>query len=848
MSETPLLSQYRTLKEKNSDTLLAFRIGDFYEFLYEDAEIASKVLGITLTSKPLYKGHRAPLAGIPAKAAWQYFEKLVKSGFKVAICEQTGEGKKLMEREIIEVLTPGTFFHPDYTDETSNIYIAALTRDREESSLVVADVSTGEIIIEKGKFQTILERVDLYKVRELLVEDELYFDIENSISIQLTKVPSPLLTVESLKEKLLQFFKVPNLKIINIEEEPLEIKVLYILINFLEDKKPGMLEHLKTIRRVNSEKVLLIDPRTAKHLELVEKPYEGESGTLFSHLKETLTPQGTRFLKENILSPPRDIEKINRRQAQVEYFLENREVFKNVREELKKISDIERLISRFSTQKYHIRDFLRLSETINALVKISKILNKIEIFEPIDIGDSILKLADQIESTIPSEPSAEPPGWVREGINKELDELKYLMTHSKEKLLELEKKERNLTGIPNLRVGYNQVFGFYYEVTKSQLDKVPPYFIRKQTLQNAERFFTEELKELEEKILTAEGRIVEIEKQIIEDLRTKIIDEIQYLAKLADYSKELDLVQTFAKVSLDYKYSKPKIHDGMDLVIKDGRHPVVERFSKENFVPNDTYLNEENIMYIITGPNMSGKSTYLRQVALIVLLAHMGCFVPASYAEIPLTDRIFSRIGASDDVTRGVSTFMAEMMETAEILRNATSNSLLILDEIGRGTSTTDGIAIAWACAEYIATKIKTKTLFATHYHELSELAKFIKNVRNYHMMVSEWNNSVIFMRKLKEGALNKSYGIHVASLSGIPDEVIKRATEIAINLEQKENDILKDFKQIGQLSLFNSSAKLKPCKVCEILKSIDIDGISPREALNLLYKLKEESDKCLNS
>ncbi|MGB9823888.1 MAG: DNA mismatch repair protein MutS [Candidatus Hydrothermia bacterium] len=848
MSETPLLSQYRTLKEKNSDTLLAFRIGDFYEFLYEDAEIASKVLGITLTSKPLYKGHRAPLAGIPAKAAWQYFEKLVKSGFKVAICEQTGEGKKLMEREIIEVLTPGTFFHPDYTDETSNIYIAALTRDGAKSTLVVADISTGEIIVEKGKFQMILERVDLYKIKELLVEEEIYFDLANSISTQLTKVSSPLLTVESLKEKLLQFFKAPSLKIINIEEDPLEIKALYILINFLEDKKPGMLGHLKSIKRVNSEKVLLIDPRTAKHLELVEKPYEGEGGTLFSHLKETLTPQGTRFLRENILSPLRDIEKINKRLARVQYFVENREVLKNIREELKKVSDIERLISRFSTQKYHIRDFLRLSETINALVRISTILNKTEIFEPMDIQESVLLLADQIESIVPSEPPAEPPGWVKEGVNKELDELKYLMTHAREKLLELERKERERTGIPNLRVGYNQVFGFYYEVTKSHLDKVPPYFIRKQTLQNAERFFTEELKELEEKIVTAEERTVEIEKKIIEDLRLKIINQIESLSQLANYSKELDLIQAFAKVSLDHKYSKPEIHNSIELIIKDGRHPVVERFSKEKFVPNDTYLNEENIMYIITGPNMSGKSTYLRQVALIVLLAHMGCFVPATHAEIPLTDRIFSRIGASDDVTRGVSTFMAEMMETAEILRNATNHSLLILDEIGRGTSTTDGIAIAWACAEYIATRIKAKTLFATHYHELSELAKFIKNVRNYHMMVSEWNNTVIFMRKLKEGALNKSYGIHVASLSGIPDEVIKRATEIAADLEKKENDILTHSEQKGQLSLFDRGTKLKPCKVCEILKSIDIDGISPREALNLLYKLKEESDKCLNS
>ncbi|MEO0272846.1 MAG: DNA mismatch repair protein MutS, partial [candidate division WOR-3 bacterium] len=395
---------------------------------------------------------------------------------------------------------------------------------------------------------------------------------------------------------------------------------------------------------------------------------------------------------------------------------------------------------------------------------------------------------------------------------------------------------------------YNQVFGYYYEVTKSQLDKVPAYFVRKQTLQNAERFYTEELKDLEVKILTAQEKIIEIEKSIIENIRSKTIELIPEIIKLAMFSKELDLIQAFAKVSLEFKYSKPLIHEGYELTIKDGRHPVVERYSKENFIPNDTYLNEDATMYIITGPNMSGKSTYLRQVALIVLMAHMGCFVPASYAEIPLTDRIFSRIGASDDVTRGVSTFMAEMMETAEILRNATSKSLLILDEIGRGTSTTDGIAIAWACAEYIAANLKSKTLFATHYHELSEITKFLKTIKNYHMMVTEWDGRVVFMRKLKEGALNKSYGIHVAALSGIPDDVITRANEIAAQLENKENEILGNIRKGGQLRLFDNYYKVKSCKVCEILNSLDIDGISPREALNLLYKLKEESDKCLNS
>lgn len=848
MSETPLLSQYKALKEKSGDTLLAFRIGDFYEFLYEDAKLASKVLGITLTSKPLYKGHRAPLAGIPAKAAWQYFDKLIRNGYKVAICEQTGEGKRLMEREIIEVLTPGTFFHPDYTDETIHVFIASITRSENEASLVIADIGTGEIFVQKGNLGLILERIELYNVKELLVEDELYFELRESIVIPMTNVQTPLITMESQKEKISHFFKVPDLKIIGIEDDPLLVKAVYILISYLEDKKPGMLEHLKSIKSLNTEKTLLIDPKTAKHLELVEKPYGGEEGTLFSHLKETLTPQGTRYLKENILSPSRDINKINRRLAQVQFFIEKPEILRKIRENLRRVSDLERVATRFSTQKFHVRDFLRLSETIHSLREIIKELEKTNLFDYEGLSEEILDLAKEIDKTINPEPSAEPPGWVKEDVNSELDELKYLVTHSKEKLLELERKERERTGIANLKIGYNQVFGYYYEVTKSQLEKVPAYFIRKQTLQNAERFYTEELKDLEVKILTAQEKIIEIEKSIIENLRLKTIELIPQITKLATFSKELDLVQAFAKVSLEFKYSKPLIHEGYDLTIRDGRHPVVERHLKESFIPNDTNLNEDAIMYIITGPNMSGKSTYLRQVALIVLMAHMGCFVPASYAEIPITDRIFSRIGASDDVTRGVSTFMAEMMETAEILRNASKKSLLILDEIGRGTSTTDGIAIAWACAEYIATKLRSKTLFATHYHELSEIPKILKTIKNYHMMVTEWNGKVIFMRKLKEGALNKSYGIHVAALSGIPDEVIARANEIATQLENKENEIFGNVRKGGQLRLFDNYNKIKPCKVCEFLNSLDIDGISPKEALNLLYKLKEESDKCLNS
>ncbi|HOP32159.1 MAG TPA: DNA mismatch repair protein MutS [Candidatus Hydrothermia bacterium] len=850
MAETPLLSQYKSLKEKNVDTLLAFRIGDFYEFLYDDAQIASRILGITLTSKPLYKNHRAPLAGIPAKAAWQYFEKLIRNGFKVAICEQTGEGKKLMEREIVEVLTPGTFYHPDFSDEKEHVFISSISEMDDKACIAIADIGTGEVFIERGNMEGCLNRLEVYGVREVLTEEDTFYNLKGETDLPLAKVPAPLLNQSSMISKLMEFFNAPDLKVININEDPLEIRAVFNLIAYLEDKKPGMLTHLRTVRRVESEKSLIIDSKTAEHLELVEKPFGNDGDTLLHHLRETITPQGVRYLKENLLTPKKDFNEINKRLLKVEFLLDNPELALKVRNELRRIADLERIITRLSTQKFHIRDFLRLSESLDAIQKIRDTLNDISIFEPPEIYEELVAVKSYIENSIERDPPAEPPGWTKKGVNPELDELKFLLFHSKEKMLEMERKEKEKTGINNLRIGFNQVFGYYFEVTKSQLDKVPSYFIRKQTLQGAERFYTNELKDLEEKLISAEEKIKSLEREIVEELRTKTISLGAELCALSAFIKELDLVQCFAEISKRYKYTKPIIHEGKKIIIKEGRHPVVERTLKNEFVPNDTCLDaDETLMYIITGPNMSGKSTYLRQVAIIVLMAHMGCFVPASYAEIPLTDRIFTRIGASDDVTRGVSTFMAEMLETSEIVRNATENSLLILDEIGRGTSTTDGIAIAWACAEYIITKLKAKTLFATHYHELSELSRIYTQIKNYHMKVTEWEGNVIFMRKLTEGVANKSYGIHVASLSGIPAEIIKRATEIASQIESKENEMTKKIrKNLNQLSFFEETKEGVPCEVCSFLKTLNVDGISPREALNLLYKLKGDANRCSNS
>ncbi|MEO0267139.1 MAG: DNA mismatch repair protein MutS, partial [candidate division WOR-3 bacterium] len=612
------------------------------------------------------------------------------------------------------------------------------------------------------------------------------------------------------------------------------------LIDYVEEKKKKKLEHIKKIKPLNLKERMILDKLTKRNLEIVEKIHpEEKGGTLFEIINRTKTPMGKRFLRENLTSPLINKEEIEERLLAVETLIKHPFLKKGIEEILEEFCDLERTLSKIVYERYHPRDIRKLGENLSLIPKLKKILEE----APIDF---FKKLKDEIPDTeeiselILNRVNENPPEIgegevIKRGVNRELDELREWNLNSKEKLKEIEKRERERTGIPKLRIGYNSVFGYYIEVTKSYLHLVPKDYIRKQTLTNSERFITQEIKEIEAKIIGGEERIKEIEKEILKDIEKKVIEKANEIQIISDKIALLDMLISFAEVSKEYGYTKPEITYEKEIYIKDGRHPVVEKFVEE-FIPNDTELNDENFFWIITGPNMSGKSTYLRQVALTVLLAQCGCFVPAKEARIGIVDRIFTRIGASDDISRGVSTFYAEMAETANILNNATEKSLIILDEIGRGTSTYDGLALAWSISEEIVDKLKARTLFATHYHELTNLAENKKGMQNYTCLVKEWKDEVIFLRKIVKGTQDKSYGIYVAKIAGIPEDVIKRAKEILKFFESKR-EIKKYIKiEHPQLELFE-----RENKIIEKLKNINVDEISPKEALNLLYELKKE-------
>ncbi len=838
MELTPLLKQYHFIKEKHKEELLLFRMGDFYELFYEDAKIASKVLGITLTSKPVSKDKRVPMAGFPFKAAETYIKELLKKGYKVAICEQIEEGKKLFKREVIEVLTPGTITIPSLLKPEEKNFIASFYPYKNKLGTSLIEITTGEFIvgeIEIGEIEIIREK---FNPSEILIpkENEIFKFFEN---VPLNFYEPHVYDMENSEKKLLRFLNVLSLDGFGIKRN-LGIIAASYLIDYVEEKKKKKLEHIKKIKPLNLKERMILDKLTKRNLEIVEKIHpEEKGGTLFEIINRTKTPMGKRFLRENLISPLINKEEIEERLLAVETLIKHPFLKKGIEEILEEFCDLERTLSKIVYERYHPRDIRKLGENLSLIPKLKKILEE----APIDF---FKKLKDEIPDTeeiselILNRVNENPPEIgegevIKRGVNRELDELREWNLNSKEKLKEIEKRERERTGIPKLRIGYNSVFGYYIEVTKSYLHLVPKDYIRKQTLTNSERFITQEIKEIEAKIIGGEERIKEIEKEILKDIEKKVIEKANEIQIISDKIALLDMLISFAEVSKEYGYTKPEITYEKEIYIKDGRHPVVEKFVEE-FIPNDTELNDENFFWIITGPNMSGKSTYLRQVALTVLLAQCGCFVPAKEARIGIVDRIFTRIGASDDISRGVSTFYAEMAETANILNNATEKSLIILDEIGRGTSTYDGLALAWSISEEIVDKLKARTLFATHYHELTNLAENKKGMQNYTCLVKEWKDEVIFLRKIVKGVQDKSYGIYVAKIAGIPEDVIKRAKEILKFFESKM-EIKKYIKiEHPQLELFE-----RENKIIEKLKNINVDEISPKEALNLLYELKKE-------
>ncbi|HAY33847.1 MAG TPA: DNA mismatch repair protein MutS [Bacteroidetes bacterium] len=864
------MRQYRKIKEKYPDTLLLFRMGDFFETFENDAVTASKVLGITLTKRSNGAASEVPLAGFPHHALDNYLPKLVKAGFRVAVCEQLEDpkyAKGIVKRDVVEVVTPGANFSEKLLDHKSNNFLAAVYLKDNICGFSFCDVSTGEFATSEILTNNLAEQVENINPSEILIPKKdkekifklLDYDPDAAFSEQkkkylFTKVDDWVFNSDYAKEVLTNHFGTQTLKGFGIEDMNEAVIAAGCVLNYLNETQKNNLPHIKKIYNYEFSDYIILDPSTKRNLEITSSISEGgREGTLISILDRTKTAMGGRLLKKWVSRPLKKKEQIEKRLSAVNDLYENKNERKKISEELKSVADLERLLSKISTGRSVARDIVQLKISLKKIIIIKS--NLIRFPSPalkavgnsmIEINELILKLENCINENFVA--GIDNYGMINKGYDNELDELKDILINGKTWIENYQSRERAKTGINSLKVDFNKVFGYYIIITKANLEKVPADYVRKQTLVNAERYITEELKVYEDKILNAEEKIEELEKRLFNDLRNYILgfaDQIQVNATLA---ATLDTLISFAEVSEDYKYVKPVISEGNELEIIDGRHPVIERLLPpgEKFIANDTYADTaDSQILILTGPNMSGKSSYLRQVGLIILLAQIGCFVPARSAKISIVDKIFTRVGASDNIAKGESTFLVEMHEAANILNNATSKSLILLDEIGRGTSTYDGISIAWAMTEYIHENpnINAKTLFATHYHELNALADMYPRIKNFRVEVKEYNDKVIFLRKITEGTADHSYGIQVAQMAGLPEKVTNRAKEILRSLEDKE--YRRKTADDLQISMFESAVtELESEALKKMLSEIDIDSITPLDAMNLLKKLKDESNR----
>ena len=864
---SPMMQHYLETKKQYKDCVLFYRLGDFYEMFFEDAEIVSRELELTLTGKDCGQEKRAPMSGIPYHAADSYIAKLIEKGYKVAICEQVEDPKQakgIVKREVIRVVTPGTVIESNLLEEKKNNYIMAIYKSGLYFGISVCDISTGEFlatqIVEHNNFARLLDEISRYSPAEIIVSDMMFNSkteiekIKERFETYISKESEESFDGEyELLSGMYNIIDDKNEKIKNLSDKKLAIYAINALLKYLEDTQKTSLDHINTIKIYNTTRYMALDINARRNLELTEKMRDkSKKGTLLWVLDKTSTSMGGRLLRRWLNDPLIDRKEINDRLDAVEELKDSIILRGDVVEALKKVYDIERLAGKISYGNANGRDMISLKNSVKQLPEIKKVLSTTgagllkEIYENIDTLDDIYEI---IEKSIVDEPpiGVKDGGIIKIGYDPEIDKLKLATTEGKKWILELEAKEREQTGIKGLKVGFNKVFGYFIEVTKSNLSMVPDRYIRKQTLTNCERYITEELKNLENQILGAEERVVTLEYNAFCEIRSSIEKQIQRIQKTATLVSTLDVLVSFATVAEDMNYVKPEVDNGGVIDIKEGRHPVIEKMiSNSNFVPNDTYLDEEgNRLAIITGPNMAGKSTYMRQVALITLMAQVGSFVPASYAKIGVVDKIFTRVGASDDLSMGQSTFMVEMMEVATILKEATKNSLVILDEIGRGTSTYDGLSIAWAVAEFIADKEKcgAKTLFATHYHELTELENKVEGVKNYSIAVKEKGEDIIFLRKIVDGGTDESYGVHVARLAGVPQVVTKKANEILQSLERRNvlnNKIIEQApkkESADQIDMYN----YKIAEVAHEIDRIDFNQLTPIDALNTLVKIKEK-------
>ena len=864
---SPMMQHYLETKKQYKDCVLFYRLGDFYEMFFEDAEIVSRELELTLTGKDCGQEKRAPMSGIPYHAADSYIAKLIEKGYKVAICEQVEDPKQakgIVKREVIRVVTPGTVIESNLLEEKKNNYIMAIYKSGLYFGISVCDISTGEFlatqIVEHNNFARLLDEISRYSPAEIIVSDMMFNSkteiekIKERFETYISKESEESFDGEyELLSGMYNIIDDKNEKIKNLSDKKLAIYAINALLKYLEDTQKTSLDHINTIKIYNTTRYMALDINARRNLEITEKMRDkSKKGTLLWVLDKTSTSMGGRLLRRWLNDPLIDRKEINDRLDAVEELKDSIILRGDVVDALKKVYDIERLAGKISYGNANGRDMISLKNSVKQLPEIKKVLSATgagllkEIYENIDTLDDIYEI---IEKSIVDEPpiGVKDGGIIKIGYDPEIDKLKLATTEGKKWILELEAKEREQTGIKGLKVGFNKVFGYFIEVTKSNLSMVPDRYVRKQTLTNCERYITEELKNLENQILGAEERVVTLEYNAFCEIRSSIEKQIQRIQKTATLVSTLDVLVSFATVAEDMNYVKPEVDNGGVIDIKEGRHPVIEKMiSNSNFVPNDTYLDEEgNRLAIITGPNMAGKSTYMRQVALITLMAQVGSFVPASYAKIGVVDKIFTRVGASDDLSMGQSTFMVEMMEVATILKEATKNSLVILDEIGRGTSTYDGLSIAWAVAEFIADKEKcgAKTLFATHYHELTELENKVEGVKNYSIAVKEKGEDIIFLRKIVDGGTDESYGVHVARLAGVPQVVTKKANEILQSLERRNvlnNKIIEQTpkkESADQIDMYN----YKIAEVAHEIDRIDFNQLTPIDALNTLVKIKEK-------
>ena len=869
MNMSPMMQEYCKTKEEYKDCILFYRLGDFYEMFFDDALLVSKELELTLTGKDCGLEERAPMCGIPFHAADTYINRLIERGHKVAICEQVEDPKKakgLVKRAVIRVVTPGTTLDATSLDESKNNYLMSIVSIADRFGCAIADITTGDCFLtEVPNSQKLVDEINKFSPAEIICNDSFFMsgvdtdDLKERLGICIFSLDAWYFDDDTCRKELREHFHVTNLEGLGISDYDSGIIAAGALFLYLKETQKTALSQMTTIRPYTAERYMLIDSSSRRNLELVETLREKQKrGSLLWVLDKTKTAMGARTLRSFVEQPLIDAEEINRRLEALEELNEKPMLRDEIREYLNPVYDLERLVSRISFKSANPRDMVAFASSLEMIPYIKQVLKDFqapilkEIYEDMD---SLEDITDLIKRAIVDEPplAQKDGGIIREGFNEDVDKFRSARTDGKKWLTELETKERERTGIKSLKIKYNRVFGYALEVTNTFKELVPENYIRKQTLANAERYITEELKNLENMILGAEDKLYALEYELFSNVRDKVGQEVIRIQRTAKAIAGLDVFASLALVAERNHYVRPKVNEGGIIDIKGGRHPVVEQMiDNDMFIANDTYLdNTKKRISIITGPNMAGKSTYMRQTALIVLMAQIGSFVPADKAVVGIVDRIFTRVGASDDLASGQSTFMVEMTEVANILRNATAKSLLILDEIGRGTSTFDGLAIAWAVIEHISnTKLcGAKTLFATHYHELTELEGKLSGVTNYCIAVKEKGDDIVFLRKIVKGGADKSYGIQVAKLAGVPDSVINRAKELVEELSDADitaavKDLASPKKKpkvemdMAQMSLFDT---VQDNDIIEELKGIDIGNLTPMEALNTLYNLQNK-------